>query len=373
MPNLWHKFKAAVEGGMPHQVTRAGLLFMLSMVVVAMAAFAFANNLLFLILAAMLATLMVSGFISRLSLAGLEIDFAIPDHISARRKVHARILIRNAKRWVPSFSMHLTGTEQSQSESILYFPVIPGGATLEETIELYFARRGTHRENSFRISTRFPFGFIERSVEVILRRDILVYPCLNPQPGFEALLDSVNGDLEAVMRGQGHDFYRIRPYEALESARHVDWKATAHTGNLQVREFVREQERLIEIFLDLDVHPDLDEWFERAVDCCAYLAWSIAQREARVRFRTQEYDMRLPEEGDIYTILKYLAVVTPLPGRAPSSPAVQSNYQIVFSANPRRMASLGWGGVDQSAARLLGPDSFPRPGASNPPTPPRSE
>lgn len=366
MAHFWHKFKAALEGSMRHQVTRAGLLFTLSIVVVAMAAFASANNLLFLILAAMLSTLLISGFISRLSLAGLEIDFVLPDHISARRKVHARILIRNDKKWMPSFSMHLAGTEQSQSETILYFPVIPGGATLEETIELYFARRGTHRENSFRISTRFPFGFIERRVEVVLRRDIVVYPCLDPQPGFDELLKSVTGDIEALTRGRGHDFYRIRPYEALESARHVDWKATAHTGSLQVREFAREQEHMVEIFLDLDVPLAAEEWFERAIDCCAYLAWGMAQRGARVCFRTQEFDVRLPEESDIYAILKYLALVTPAPGRPPSGPDAQNSYQVVFSANPERMTALGWGNGELRSARLLGPDAFPEHGSDRP-------
>ena len=46
------------------------------------------------------------------------------------------------------------------------------------------------------------------------RHDIIVYPCLDPQPGFESLLDSVSGEIAAMQRGRGHDFYRIRPYEA---------------------------------------------------------------------------------------------------------------------------------------------------------------
>ena len=130
-------------------------------------------------------------------------------------------------------------------------------------------------------------------------------------PGFEELLVSVNGEIESFYRGQGHDFYRIRPYEALESARHVDWKATAHTGDLQVREFGLEQERSVAFFLDLDVPDRKDDWFERAVDCCAFLAWNITQRGARLRFCTQQVDHQIPEEADVYTILRYLATVVP--------------------------------------------------------------
>ena len=154
---------------------------------------------------------------------------------------------------MPSFSVHLAGAAESGFTTILNFPVIPGGATIEESVTLYFPRRGAQRQRSFQFSTRFPFGFAERREMVTTRHDIIVYPCLDPQPGFESLLDSVSGEIAAMQRGRGHDFYRIRPYEASESARHVDWKATAHTGVLQVREFAREQDWRVVIFLDLDV------------------------------------------------------------------------------------------------------------------------
>ena len=343
---------------MRQQVTRSGLFFTLTIVLIAMAAFVSANNLLFLILAAMLSTLLVSGFISKLSLASLELDLLLPEHISARRKVAARIVVHNRKRWMPSFSIHLAGVEQTGFRDILYFPVIPGGAALEEAVELYFARRGSNHENSFQFSTRFPFGFTERHVEVTLRREILVYPSIDPQEGFEELLASLAGEIEEHFRGRGHDFYRIRPYEAFESARHVDWKATAHTGELQVREFAREEENLVVIYLDLDAAPEREAWFEMAVDCCAFLAWSIAHSGARIRFRTQEFDTRLPEEGDSYTILKYLAIVRPAWGRPPAAPDEEDSFQIVLSANPERMAALGWGAGEARGARLLGLEAF---------------
>jgi hypothetical protein len=164
--------------------------------------------------------------------------------------------------------------------------------------------------------------------------------------------------MEALHRGRGHDFYRIRPYEAFESAHHVDWKATAHTGALQVREFAREQDHRVVIYFDLDVPFGLEGWFESAVDCAAYLAFQLAERGAHVRFHTQELDVTLPEEGDIYTILKYLALVSPMRGRPPVGPDDPQRFQIVFSANTARMAALGWGEGEERGARLLGVDAF---------------
>jgi hypothetical protein len=39
-------------------------------------------------------------------------------------------------------------------------------------------------------------------------------------------------------------------------------------------------------------------------------------------------------------------------GRPPAAPDETATFQLVFSANPQRMASLGW-----DAAKMLGPDS----------------
>src|SRR5229473_6709762 len=275
-----------------YRVTRGGFLFTMAVALIGAAAIASANNLLFLVVATMLSVLLMSGLVSRLGLAGLELDFALPEHVSAGRAVAATLAVRNIKLWMPSFSIYVEGVAEEPAgstppipTSAIYFPVIPGRATLEESVDIRFSRRGAHRQNSFTFSTRFPFGFLEKTAAVSLRRDVVVYPSLEPKPGFEQLLLEINGDLEAHYRGRGHEFYRIRAYEPLESARYVDWKATAHTGDLQVREFAREQERAVEIYLDCDIGPDAEPWFEEAIDCCAFLVWRLSQQGAGIRFQ----------------------------------------------------------------------------------------
>jgi hypothetical protein len=92
------------------------------------------------------------------------------------------------------------------------------------------------------------------------------------------------------------------------------------------------------------------EWFDRAVDCCAFLCWRLSQRSTGIHFRSQDFTFRLPEEGDIYTILKYLALVECQAGKAAEPPFDEHSFQIVFSAAPDRFAQAGW-----HRARLLGP------------------
>lgn len=340
--NLWRRIWGAIAGGMRQRVTLAGFGYSLAIAVVCALAFASGNNLLFLLLSLMIGLLLVSGFLSRLSLAGLELDIAFPDHIPARRNVPGVMKLKNEKSWMPSFSIHVRGSPGSVYSSHLYFPLLAGGATVQESIQVSFAKRGVHSKNSFLLSSRFPFGFAERRVEVTLGREVLVYPCLDCQERFDGILGLLQGEIEEQARGLGKDFYRIRPYEALESARHVDWRASAHTGELQVREFTREQEPMVEIFLDLGIGASDRAFFERAVDCSAYLIWEVSLRGCRVRFRTQDFDLTSPNEGDAYTMLKYLALVEPKRTAKLLEPGREESIQVVFSPHPEKIAAHGW-------------------------------
>jgi uncharacterized protein (DUF58 family) len=326
-----------------YRITRGGFLFVLGVLLTGAGAFLSGNNLLFLVFSAMLALLLVSGFISRLMLAGLELELLLPEHVSARMPTSARIRMRNLKRLTPSFSIELAGSGDEDSvPSILkdpvYFPLVPGRAVIEAAVQVVFPYRGRHRENLFVISTKFPFGFLRKSTTVALRRETIVYPALEPREGMEILLDSVSGEIESRVRGDGRDFYRIRPYEAQDSARHVDWKSSAHTGGLQVREFTRDQQRVVEIFFDRRIAPGQQQRFEELVENCAYIVWELGERDARMWIRSQRFALALPEEGEIWDLLKFLALVEPLvllkqreENGSLEEPVDAANLQIVFS------------------------------------------
>src|SRR5689334_8116082 len=99
---------------------------MLATVLVGTGAVVSANNLLFLILATMLSTLLVSGFVSRLCLAGLELDFLVPEHVTAKTDIGGRLYVRNLKTWMPSFSIHVAGIPNRNAPVVarrIYFPV----------------------------------------------------------------------------------------------------------------------------------------------------------------------------------------------------------------------------------------------------------
>src|SRR5258708_34947492 len=218
--NRWRQLRAFLSGRIRYRITRAGLLFTLAISIVAFAAVVSANNLLFLILATMMATLLISGLVSRLCLAGLELDFQVPDHIPANRSVPARLYVRNHKWLMPSFSIRVDPVRAAGLETSVYFPLVPAASTLEEAVSVRFPRRGAYRENGFAFSTCFPFGFLEKVARVTLRREVIVYPPIDPQPGFDDLLEGIAGEIESHYRGLGRDLYRIRTAEIFEGPRH---------------------------------------------------------------------------------------------------------------------------------------------------------
>jgi uncharacterized protein (DUF58 family) len=354
-----NRLHATIRRRVRYSVTPGGALFALALGLTGAGAFISGNNLLFLVFSAMLALLLVSGFISRLMLAGLELELLLPEHVSARMLSSARVRIRNLKRLTPSFSIELSGRGDALQnipsilKDPLYFPLIPGRATIEAAVEVVFPYRGRHRENLFVIATRFPFGFLRKSTTVALRRETIVYPALEPKAGMALLLDSISGEIESHLRGDGRDFYRIRPYEAQDSARHVDWKSSAHTGALQVREFTRDRQRTVEIFFDRRIAPGQQQRFEELVENCAFLVWQLAERDANMWVRSQRFSLAIPEEGEIYDLMKFLALVEPLVllnsgDQSVEGPVDESNLQIVFSALPdaaQEVEAAGWNGA----------------------------
>ena len=68
--------RALIRRRIRYHVAPGGALFLLALILTGAAAFLSGNNLLFLIFAATLALLLVSGFLSRLVLSGLELETA---------------------------------------------------------------------------------------------------------------------------------------------------------------------------------------------------------------------------------------------------------------------------------------------------------
>ena len=354
-----------------YKVTREGIIFIGIVFLLSIAGLNTGNNLLYLIVASLLASLLMSGMLSLAVLTGLSLEILLPEHVFARRPAPARIHLENQKKFLPSFSITLAGsgkaTEAKQPQrgerktaarpgkkqelrearnqpeaagkadsrilqQALYFPFLPARQTLSRQVELEFPRRGVYSEKGFTLSTRFPFGFLEKKIEIPVARELVVYPAVEPTEEFYEILPMISGELEAFDRGRGHDLYSIRDMLATDSARHLDWKASARAGALKIREFMREDERRLQLVFDRRIGEVEGggsgkslERFEAAVEFCACLAWHFSEVDAQLQFLSDDFQTRAARADEvIYEILGYLSRVAPSLERPESPPAVDS-------------------------------------------------
>ena len=267
--------------------------------------------------------------------------------VAAAFAIHRRSVRREAKKQAAaSGSKNDPGLNDPGDRRILreplYFPFLPGGGAISRSVELEFPRRGLYREDGFALSTRFPFGFLEKKLRLPIRRDLWVYPAVTPTEEFYEILPMLSGEIEAYQKGRGHDLYSIRDMQPTDSARHVDWKASARTGTPKVREFAREDERRLKLILDHRIgksDPRIQSLFEAAVEFCACLAWHFYEVDAQLQFRCGDFETPPASGGEvIYDILRHLSEVEPSFEEPLSPLAIQSEenvFRIVCTALPR--------------------------------------
>jgi uncharacterized protein (DUF58 family) len=262
--------------------------------------------------------------------------------------------LTNEKQTLPSFSLRVEAAKKKNApppvwlETPVYFPYVPRHESVKQSVPLRFARRGLYRQETFRIVTRFPFGFLQKARRLDLTTEALVYPSVEATAEFLEVLPGIQGAIESLAKGRGHDLYALRDYLPTDSARHVHWKASARLGSLMVREFAREDDT--RVLLVLDPHSDAarpnatvgeKERFERTVELCAAIAWDFQERGALLEFRSASATVPLASATEnIFPVLRHLAQVEALPvdaeqHRLKELAGEAQSFKIIVTSQPR--------------------------------------
>ena len=343
----------------PFEPTGGGGVFVVIIIVVGFAAWNTANNLLFLVFSLLCSTLFVGWAAARTSLRDLTVSARFPDHIFAGEPAPVIVTVRNTKRVWPSFSILVEARgpkndidisttrkwKRFQKRTLAYFSYVPHHAAAEQRVEQTFPQRGHAVIDGFELSTRFPFGFFRRRRRLRARNvDIVVYPKPEIISDELHLLPMFAGRVASVRRGAGHDLFSMRDYQPQDDLRHIDWKATARSRRLTVREFTSEDERRITIVLETSLPNDADdERFERGVVQAASLLKHFIDERAEVRLVAGDEVGPFGSGIDhLYRCLRRLALVTPLktsvksvshePKQTPPRPLAEPDYAILLTA-----------------------------------------
>lgn len=357
-----------------YDFTGEGAAYLVLLLVIVVAALNTGNNMLYIIVAAMLAAILISGIASAGMLRALELELILPEHVFAGRDVSGRIKLQNVRWWAPAFSLSVgpiktqrrrthgwqrgvwgfpPGRPPEQQwarvrdwlwqklpqqialpqilNTTVYFPFIERRSSGSAEVALNFPRRGKYQQERLGVATRFPFSFVTKTRPVGLAREILVYPPVEQTEDFFRVLPMITGEFEVFVRGRGNNLYLIREHQPEDSARHVDWKATAKTGALKMREFTREDERKVRVVFDNAAPGAVSATaYEKAIALAASLAWHFARSETQLSLRAPNYS-----GADVYGFLSDLATLEPTIGESVLSKLpLTDDYNVIITAQP---------------------------------------
>ena len=201
----------------------------------------------------------------------------VGDDTTVRMRVELRTLLRPpAGRWSDALPAAVHGQAAGPFPAADAEP-IPGGTTMSMTYPISGARRGLASLGPLRLSTADPFGMFTRTDELGDVTPITIVPAVLPLPRLADRTGRAGGTAQTSSHrlGQGADNLSPRRYVPGDSMRRIHWRATAHRGDLMVRQ--EEQESSPDALVVLDragtrwagADPDA---FDRAVTACASIA-----------------------------------------------------------------------------------------------------
>jgi uncharacterized protein (DUF58 family) len=302
------------------RITKVGLWFVLFTLIVAVAATNTGNNALYLVLAAMLALLVVSGLVSRRNVRGLEVEVTPPRDVYARRPALLAFAVGSRARRVPRWLLLVAADPRGPWRLV---ERLGAGETAGGALDLLFARRGLARLEALHVASLFPLGLFRKGMRYPLGVEVLVYPELFPPGEVEIAAAGLSGDRSTARPGWGHDLHALRAFRQGDDPRGIHWKKSAQMRALVYQEREAEETLRLSILLDNGLRrplpPEDESRFEQLVSEAATAAVDHLDRGFEVELVTR--DRRVPYGGgprQRRTVLEALALLEPAaPGRAP--------------------------------------------------------
>lgn len=273
--------REASQMNLPFEFTTGGAIMLILVLIVGFSAWNTGNNLLFLVLSFLVSAMVVGFFAGNICLKKLDVTMRFPDTIFAGEPTPIIVSMNNRKRIFPSLSVvvEVRGRERERSvaaaelDAILpkwlakrlgrapvvrrtlnHFVHVSAKEKIDDKTEHVFPNRGRLLIKDFELSTKFPFGFLRHRRRLPAREaELIVFPKVidvSPEAG-NVPLDI--GKITSGKRGVGQDLLSMRDYQPQDDLRRIDWKATARTRQLTVREFAADDEMRVTVIFDMKI------------------------------------------------------------------------------------------------------------------------
>ena len=353
--------REASQMNLPFEFTGSGAVMLGLLVIVGFSAWNTGNNLLFLVLSFLTAAMVVGFFAGSISLKKLDVKMRFPETIFVGQETPILVSLQNRKRLFGSYSVvvDVRGSQRERSiaadelfealprfiaerlahpaivrRTLDHFVFVPRNDAVEHKTTHVFDRRGRFIIKDFEISSRFPFGFFRHRRRLPAREaELYVFPAIQP---FNETLEALQleaGRITANKRGLGQDLLALRDYQPYDDFRRIDWKATARSRNLIVREFSADDDKRVIIFFDNRMPADsspilslrekieaeqsgspiaVSERFERGVSLVTSILAHFTEEQAEICLIIGQEDGEFGVGSrHLHTMLRRLAIIEP--------------------------------------------------------------
>jgi len=337
------------RGGM--RVTASGWTFLITFVLLLLAAWNTGANLLYIVLGGVGSLIVLSLVLAAGSIRGLRVTREGPDAAHRMEKFGVTLRIENRRLLTSTLSLRIERGNQPAETAAYVLRTPPRRAVVVRMSEM-FRRRGVQYLPEIVLVSGFPFGLFERWRRIRDTVEIVVYPrVISVRAG---LLEQLPGacPVPKYVTGDGDEFFSLRDYVLGDDVRRVAWRISARRGSLVVKEMARQTARhvvfVIDTCLRLDVE-DFDERFEETIEMIASLAVTLLNQQYTVAIAAPTHFL-VGGEGktQVRKVLDTLARVLPSDDRrlegfawfTPGEESARASY-VFASPDPRDWGRRG--------------------------------
>ncbi len=240
-----------------------------------------------------------SVFVSASALRRIRAERRAPPYVFAGQPLVVDYVLENSRRWTAALALsirdHLTPTDRAVSGAgglspRGFFARVPAAGIGRVRWQGVLARRGRYAFANLNLSTRGPFGLLERQADVGEPRDLLVYPAVGHlsrrwQVRRREASESRRGrrnDRSAQQR----EYHGLREYRSGDSPRWIHWRTTARLGKPMVKEFEQQQDQDLALLIDpwlprTKITAEQREALEAAVSFAASVCLDTCRAQGR--------------------------------------------------------------------------------------------
>ncbi len=297
------------------KITPAGWYFIGLTFAVGFAAVNSGNNLLYIILGAMLSFITASGIMSNIALKNLEIRRDVSGRFFAKTPTLYQLCVKNQKKFLSSYLLFLKDDAPFLSGAFL--PLIGPKDEKISIVEAVFPKRGTSKFGKVTVSTSFPFGLFTKGMKRDIDGEVLVLPRIREIDPDAFDYKGWEGEVILNKSGQGGEPWGITEYFPGDNPRHIHWKSSARIDKIMKKEFSDESERKITIRLSISEALSEGEIEEKIEAAASLSALFIRSGYAVGLLLKNEFINPKRGVGQLDMILEMLALFDP--GSVPSA------------------------------------------------------